>query len=320
MIERLKKGVLEVYGSELQYTKDCKILAHEVFEKTGEMLSTTTIRRLFGFLKSSSSPSKFTLNVLSRYIGHNSWDEFTQLEDSVEVKVTEVHERWDSLHKRSLQLSEYTYNLIREQSGIPFEAVIEREFAEKRIDSFLESDQMAMSFVAPGGFGKSSMLGKWFQRNWVEATREDIPLFLNADFLINFLNNDFKLDRWIQDQLGYANENILNYFLENPEKCKGKIIIILDALDEITYDIIKLERLFLQISAFIANHKNSDKIKLIITSRNSTWEKFACPLINDKNFQKDIWFGLNMEYVSNDKTNMHPLNEEEIQKSSGCNH
>lgn len=313
MFENLKLEVLKKFGSQLRYTKDCKILADEIYNKTGSRISTTTIRRLFGFLKSRTSPAKFTLNNLSIYIGFESWEDFCEQQESVFGILTEHENTWSDLHKKALVFSKGTYGLVKGQSGLPLEATVSRFNAEQRIDSFLKSAKMAMSFVAPGGWGKSTMLAKWFEKNWISKTGEDVILYLNASLMIGFLNEDFKLERWVQEQLDLNNKDSLKYFLERQEECLGRIIFVVDALDEITYDNNKLERLFLQIKHFISSYKDSRKVKLIVTSRNSTWERFAMPFILKGNAIQTCWFDLDLKMEQSSFQNLNALTNKEIQ-------
>ena len=76
MLEHLKKETLNKFGQELSYNKDCEALAEIVCDATGGRISATTIRRLYGFLKSPSAPSKFTLDLLAHYVGYKSWRDF----------------------------------------------------------------------------------------------------------------------------------------------------------------------------------------------------------------------------------------------------
>ncbi|MBI9057631.1 MAG: hypothetical protein JEZ01_07635 [Labilibaculum sp.] len=313
MFEHLKTEVLKKFGSQLLYTKDCRTLADEICDKTGSRISTTTVRRIFGFLKSRTSPAKFTLNILSLYIGFESWQDFCSKQESVPEKVNEHENAWSDLHKKAFSFSQETYQLIKGQSGLPFDSVVSRSNAEQRIDSFLKSTKMATAFVAPGGWGKSTMLAKWFENNWVSGDSEDVILYLNASFMIGFLNEDFRLERWAQEQLDLNQKDSLKYFLEKPEECKGRLIFVIDALDEITYDNNKLERLFLQIKQFISSHKDSQKVKLIITSRNSTWEKFAIPFVIKGNAIQSSWFELELKIEQLNPQNLNPLTGSEIQ-------
>ncbi|PKQ60310.1 hypothetical protein BZG02_19850 [Labilibaculum filiforme] len=313
MIERLKSEVLKKFGSQLMYTKACKILADEICKETDYRISPTTIRRIFGFLKSNAKPAKFTLNTLAIYIGYDSWDNFSCLQKDVTKTPSKQKQKWSDLYEKSLALSKETFNLIAGQSGIPFHSVVSRSHAEERISSFLKSSKMATGFVAPGGFGKSSMLAKWFEKNWIKKQSDDVIFYLNASFMLNFLNNDFRLDHWLESQLDFTEKDTLKYFLDTPEACEARIIFVIDALDEITYDNIKLERLFLQLKQFISNYKESNQVKLIITSRCSTWEKFALPFVIKGNAIQNSWFELGLKIDAQDHQNLFPLTDDEIQ-------
>ena len=313
MIERLKSEVLKKFGSQLMYTKACRILADEICDETGYRISTTTIRRIFGFLKTSTIPAKFTLSTLAIYVGYTTWEEFCASQGGTIKSPDKQKRNWNDLYEKSLELSKETYKLVVGQSGIPFHSVVNRLHAEERISGFLNSSKMATGFVAPGGFGKSSMLAKWFEKNWIRKESNDVILYLNASFMLSFLNKDFSLDHWVQDQLDFVRKDTLKYFLENPQDCEARIIFAIDALDEITYDNIKLERLFLQLKQFISNYKDSDKIKLIITSRCSTWEKFALPFVVKGNAIQNSWYELGLKVDSQDHQNLYPLTNDEIQ-------
>jgi len=313
MLEHLKKEILNKFGQELSYSKDCEALAGIVCESTGGRISPTTIRRLYGLLKSPSAPSKFTLNLLAQYVGFKSWTDFESnyVVKGKGSKITPTN--WKAFQERSYELSNDAYNLIKSQSGIPFKSVVSRKIGEERISKFLESDKMALSFVAPGGAGKSTMLAKWYERVRQDISSKDVILFFDASFMINCLNSDFMLERWLEDQLNSNSKSDLKYFFDRPNICEGKIILILDALDEVSYDNAKLERLFLQLNQFIANRMQSDNIKLILTSRTSTWEKIAIPFIQRENSLLDAWYGIDIDLDQADKRNFPPLNDFEIQ-------
>lgn len=313
MIERLKSEVLKKFGSQLMYTKACRILADEICKGSGYRISTTTIRRIFGFLKTTTTPAKFTLNTLAIYVGYESWEEFASLQADLAKAPNKQKRNWTEFYEKSLALSKETYKLVAVQSGVPFHSVVSRSHAEERICYFLNSSKMATGFVAPGGFGKSSMLAKWFEKNWIRKQSGDAILYINASFMISFLNKDFRLDRWIEDQLDFSQKETLKYFLENPKACEGRIIFVIDALDEITYDHVKLERLFLQLKQFISNYKESNKVKLIVTSRCSTWEKFALPFVVKGNAIQNSWYELGLKVDSQDYQNLYALTNDEIQ-------
>jgi len=313
MIEKLKSEILKTFGEDLLYTKDCKFLADTICIETESRISTTTIRRLYGFLKTKNNPAKYTLDILAQYLNYENWEHFCDHHTSGLDKDEEPMDCWREFHKKSLTLSKDTYKLISGQSGISFPAVVPIKDAENRIEEFLASSKIAMSFLAPGGYGKSSMLAKWFERNWLQKQREDVIVFLNAVNMISFLSNDFNLDQWLKEQIRFSKKNSLQYYLEHSEACESKIIIVIDALDEITYEDFKLEKLFLQLKQFILKYKESDKLKLIITSRNTTWERFASPIVLKGNELADCWFDMVRNIDKINHTNLKALTDQEIQ-------
>jgi hypothetical protein len=57
---------------------DFEKLSERIFEKTGTLLSITTLKRLWGRVKYDSSPNAATLNVLARFIDFADWRSFKQ--------------------------------------------------------------------------------------------------------------------------------------------------------------------------------------------------------------------------------------------------
>ena len=55
---------------------DYDSLASAIQEKTGTPISSTTLKRVFGYVKADSKPSKATLGILARYCGHAGWEDW----------------------------------------------------------------------------------------------------------------------------------------------------------------------------------------------------------------------------------------------------
>ncbi len=82
-----EQDYLERYKQEVEYklnwgkseewrSQDFETLSQKIFEETGVMLSSTTLKRVWGKLKYDSVPNSNTLNALTAFIGHESWLEF----------------------------------------------------------------------------------------------------------------------------------------------------------------------------------------------------------------------------------------------------
>lgn len=55
---------------------DYDSLASAIQEKTGTPISSTTLKRVFGYVKADSKPSKATLGILARYCGYAGWEDW----------------------------------------------------------------------------------------------------------------------------------------------------------------------------------------------------------------------------------------------------
>lgn len=77
-IERLKLNVENTLGRKLQTPRDFDFLSERIFARLNTMISPTTLKRLWGYLKESTSPRIYTLDILSKYIGYDNWNKFCQ--------------------------------------------------------------------------------------------------------------------------------------------------------------------------------------------------------------------------------------------------
>ncbi len=71
------------YGRRLATSTDFEALSVVIEHESGEMLSSSTLKRLWGYVSLKTTPRVSTLNVLSRYIGKRDFCDFRQsiLED-----------------------------------------------------------------------------------------------------------------------------------------------------------------------------------------------------------------------------------------------
>ncbi|MBM3921357.1 MAG: hypothetical protein FJ347_09085 [Sphingomonadales bacterium] len=69
----IKTKLFKVYGKEIKYPKDCDALARDITQKTGSRISSSTVKRLLGFIKTNSHPNQYTLDTISNYLGYANW-------------------------------------------------------------------------------------------------------------------------------------------------------------------------------------------------------------------------------------------------------
>ena len=70
----LKKKIEEKFGEKVCYSRQCEALSEAIFETIGERLSLVTLKRFFGFTTAQVEPRLFTLDILSRYCGYDTFE------------------------------------------------------------------------------------------------------------------------------------------------------------------------------------------------------------------------------------------------------
>ena len=82
-IEFLLKEVAEKFGGPVASTKDFEALSSKIEEETGQIVSTSTLKRLYGYMSLKPKPRIGTLDILSDYIGRAGFRNLcVELQDS----------------------------------------------------------------------------------------------------------------------------------------------------------------------------------------------------------------------------------------------
>lgn len=63
-------------GCDVTTAAGATILAHDIESKTGEKLAANTLKRLLGIIPYNNTPRLTTLNIIGRYLGYQSWEDF----------------------------------------------------------------------------------------------------------------------------------------------------------------------------------------------------------------------------------------------------
>ena len=75
-MEQLKKIVIRQLGRSLESPRDFEYLSEQIQVVTGEYLSPTTLKRLFGYIPQTSEPRVTTLSIIARYVGYKGWQDY----------------------------------------------------------------------------------------------------------------------------------------------------------------------------------------------------------------------------------------------------
>jgi len=118
-IDKLKENLQSKIGRELESPADYDILANEVKKVTREFISPTTIKRIFGYIHSDSTPRTSSLGILARYLGFKGWTHFSECMDICSGFITKnvlfesqlhegdmVHVEWSPNRKVTFMINE----------------------------------------------------------------------------------------------------------------------------------------------------------------------------------------------------------------------
>ena len=75
-LERLREAIEMAVDRKMKTPKDFDFLAGQIFDKLHENVSSTTLKRIWGYLPETSAPRISTLDLLAQYVDYADWDAF----------------------------------------------------------------------------------------------------------------------------------------------------------------------------------------------------------------------------------------------------
>lgn len=71
-----------VCGREMRTPYDFDHLAASIYSRLHETVSVSTLKRIYGYVRSDSTPRRSILDVLSRYVGYTDWTAFCRRDNA----------------------------------------------------------------------------------------------------------------------------------------------------------------------------------------------------------------------------------------------
>lgn len=71
-------------GRSMHTPRDYDFLSELIFQKTRERISPSTLKRLWGYLDNGIKPRRYTMDVLSRFLGYADYEAYEQRDGAVE--------------------------------------------------------------------------------------------------------------------------------------------------------------------------------------------------------------------------------------------
>ena len=100
-IIKLKQLVEDSIPRKIKTPADFVYLSGVIFERCGETISETTLKRIWGYIEGYDTTRFHTLSILARFVGYNDWDDF------VRENVIDPNEQSEEIMQKCI----YTKNL-----------------------------------------------------------------------------------------------------------------------------------------------------------------------------------------------------------------
>jgi len=305
MQELLKNKAIQVFGGPVNSPKECHELSKQISERTGRKVSSTTLRRFFGLLPSSSAFSTYVLDSISIYCGSDDYNSYCmQQKASDDLSGLESTEIFSEIN----QITDYTLNSIFRRSLTDFRLTIPRNEFNEQLDAFLFSTHSIYPVIAPGGYGKSIALAHWVK---VQQDRH-VCLFCPATIFTSLLDPKVQAYRSLQVNLRSLG-NVIHKSIQNEKlKARSKFLIILDALDELSPDTGKLQELIDFIFDVASKYSTEQKVKIVFSTRESVWQTQLAPRFEVMRSRN--WFDHVDSLAESGYTNILTLSNSEIRE------
>lgn len=91
-LTHLRAALETAAGRRMSVPRDFERLSELVFEKVHQKVSSTTLKRLWGYLKEGSMPRESTLDILAQFVGNADWQDFVNTHAAKQVDVPSTDE------------------------------------------------------------------------------------------------------------------------------------------------------------------------------------------------------------------------------------
>lgn len=292
---------------------DCQHIAITISKKLNKTISTTTIKRIFGFAAVKYNFSKFTINSLLEFVDHPNLIKAraTLTRNSNDIKDAE---EWLRIGTVAKAITQSTLKSIIANCTIPFKYTLSRKFALNEFENFYHSNFSFTSFLGQPGCGKSISLAHIVQHFYLKPKSEfyhDIFLFLSAKdlFTVNDGNRDF--DTEIKRILALKDDqNVIRLFNSFHQKTGHKVVMIIDSF----YDLFSLKRnrpqIFENIISWLCQIEDTKAIKVVISMRSHLWLRFH-PMIRNSHYLNRKWYK-GKHFSEREISNIPKLIEQEV--------
>ncbi|HWS00450.1 MAG TPA: hypothetical protein VN249_07525, partial [Prolixibacteraceae bacterium] len=292
-IQSLKEEVQNKFGRNILYTTDCHDLSCQIQDLLKRRLSISTLKRLFGMVPYSFSPSKFTLDTLAIYLHYEDWTDFIVKNQNEKTPVSQA-DTWEELKKRNGIITSLSLRSLKSKMGARFIKFPLRKIVVKYIDAFLKSPKTAMALVAPNGYGKSTLLTQATEIFFtgVHPKYPDyVVCLIDGGIFHNLLVHNPEMNE-LHELIEFNPLNNYKRILRNtPFHSLGKYILIIVGIDNIFKESIQMNQFVVNLQNIITFHEGDRWFKVLISCSPYTW-KIISESIGHNPKIESLWYNM----------------------------
>ena len=313
LFQVLKEEIQNKFGKKILYDNDCQALLKQIHKTTHRSLSVSTLKRFFGIVKSPSCPSKYTLDTLAMSLQFIDWNDFIDRFEN-EKHPYANQETWDNLKERTNIITNTSLKSIKNKIGSRFDNFPIRKFARQRLEELLHSPKIATAFIAPNGYGKSTIVSQLTEEFFIGNDAKypnDIVCLIDGSIFYNLVTLHQRINRLYNLIEFDPQRSFSAVFRENPKLIKGRFILIIDGIDDIYPENEKIDHFIGNLINMISSYENIGWFKLLITCSPNKWRMFLYRIQNNP-ILKSFWFDVLFQGTDHEFINVPLLKRKEI--------
>ncbi len=317
MIVLLQEEIQNKIGKKIKLGRDCTKLSQQISDSTGRAVSSTTLKRFFGIVETSFSPSKYTLESLAIFLGYEDWDDF-QESAGENILHSEKDKIWESFKKPIQQVTENSMNSLKLKTNFDPQKFILRTNSRKKIEAFTKSSKTATMLVAHEGFGKSSTILQWVDNYLLSphaGYENTVVLLIDGGTFFNLYAKYPQIDL-LHDLVEFKLISSLRSLSEkHPELIKEPVWIIIDDVDEIFVENRQYHKFAENLMRLILTYSENKKTKVLLSCRPENMDGFAS-LARENPLFRSCWYDVDFSTDNMIQTqNIPEFSEDEIRSA-----
>jgi len=318
---KLKEEIQNLIGIKVLYAADCQILSEQILNSTKRQISVSTLKRFFGIISSPFSPSKYTLDTLAIYLRYANYQEFINRVEKEKLLLPQ-EDSWNTLRTWTNLITNASLKSIRNKIGKRFESFPLRRFAENKVEDFLCSPNIATAFIAPNGYGKSTIVAQLTEKLFTGPDAkypDDVVCLVDGSILYNLIYHYQKVNELYNLLEFIPTKSFSITFRDHPELVKGRFVLIIDGIDDIYPENEKIDNFANNLLNIIASYEHVGWFKLLITCSPNKWKMFAFRMQKNP-LLKSFWFDVPFQGTDEETINIPLLKRKEIRSILKTNH